>query len=1473
MIHNIIHISDIHIRTGDSNKSRYDEYISVFDNLYESLSHQPSIINNTAIIAITGDIFHDKNKIGPSGIKVAIYLLQKLSSLAQVVIIRGNHDYRQDYPLEHDMISALIAYDIPNVSYLDTTGIHTFQNISFGLTAIQETLLFGSTSGINNILPDFPITTTDNYKIALFHGTINGCILQNGLDSTRNGYPIEWFKGYDAILLGDIHLQQVRRANIINNEVCNIPHTSICQTYSYEGQIPWGYSGSLIQQDFGETIKGHGYILWNLQNKTINVYHIKNKYGMIKLHFNGDVDNIMVEHKQFIKPITKLAPLDKVISLKWFPDILQIRVIGNNITQNDLDNISIKIKSFGKCIKSITKKIVSQITITPTKYTQDTSEVQNINSIDSLIQFIQDRVSSESVKLSSDKWKDWLIHPESLKYDYNCIPNNINLKLTKKLENLDKSIEYFKSEFDKIQSLQQISGNLSLNKLEWNWILNYKESNVFDFQTHSKCISVLNSKNGNGKSNFLEIICIALFGEGFPSRHNSKYSSNIICNKKPDGVMASTSITFTLNSIVYGIERTMRNNTVKRNIKFDNVILYKINNNTKEIIHQKDTAVSKWIEINIGCISSYLMSTMLTQNADSDFFSLDISKQKDLLDNVLSLNHINALKTLLKDSITYYKNTIELLEAYIDGIKSNNVIVDNTCIAELHKYKSELTLIIQDKSDLFVKWNTISHYELSKYDDINALKNTIDILYEHIQSFSPATTDQIQSRIHQLENKIHSDTSELLQFHTFSDLINSDLINSEFVNSENKDDEYSFNNDIRNFISHQLVSLQQHPFFKNTEYDIYENIAIIKSRIRSEYENQINQIEDVSDLIKLIHNFDAWDNLHTSKFAKDELYLQDDSQLQLLQTQIDELISELKTYPDRILKITKTSEKLRRQFNKLVKEKDSCMDKKPNKPLKTIEWLHTVESDILQFGDISDYEHTKDFIMNSIQQIPSVCTKIAGCIQKISEYQEYIQDCSNYPFNPDCNACKLQPWRTKYDLYCIELPNLQTQYKSLCSELDSLKYDDVTGELQYNTYANYIVSLKRSLIEINSQISDIHCYNSEKQLWSHWNEWNDAYNTIKNKYDTIFSEINDIESNKKHIESEFEMKRSQKQQLQSRYEIIRDKKTEYTNYISERQSRLDEYVLAKNNLEHCWFSTLYKYRVAISKHINSLKLSIESSNKQLISEKNALEQSIQRDKCLSEYTELQSVYYAYPFWIKWKQLDELETTLTSKIKELEIINASIVIDDNLLECSKVIQYIRADYDDIIYISQAFDGYREWMYTTVIGPLIQKRVNEILETMCDERPLSLECEWLDVVNTLSWFIRDYDSKVIIQKASGFQRFIVGIAMRVAINQIGLNKMRFNEFFIDEGFTSCDVDNLERVPEFLRGLLNHFGIIYLVTHLEDLKLCADNHIFIKRDTSGLSQIQYGDIDSIKQAEDSFKTPKKGRPTKNSIVVTKV
>ena len=207
-------------------------------------------------------------------------------------------------------------------------------------------------------------------------------------------------------------------------------------------------------------------------------------------------------------------------------------------------------------------------------------------------------------------------------------------------------------------------------------------------------------------------------------------------------------------------------------------------------------------------------------------------------------------------------------------------------------------------------------------------------------------------------------------------------------------------------------------------------------------------------------------------------------------------------------------------------------------------------------------------------------------------------------------------------------------------------------------------------------------------------------------------------------------------------------------------------------------------------------------------------------------------------WNAWKQESEQFHTLGLRVRELEV-RVGGGCGDGL---GIILDQIQSKLAIVDYLSVVLDGYREWLYKEHICPIICNGVNHVLEMICTDRVLRLEAEWLDKIETLSWFIRDGTSRPVIEKASGFQRFIIGIAVRVAFHQIGFCRIQYDQLFIDEGFTSCDTDNLERVPDFLRSLLRLYDGICLVTHLEELKECADVHIRIKWD-AGLSQIQCG------------------------------
>ena len=105
--------------------------------------------------------------------------------------------------------------------------------------------------------------------VALYHGTINGSINDTGYiiedhnqHSTRFR-KISDFDGYDMVLLGDIHKHQYLK-----------PHIA--------------YPGSLIQQNFGENLKEHGVLVWDILTKKSNFFPIQNNYGFITIQVLED---------------------------------------------------------------------------------------------------------------------------------------------------------------------------------------------------------------------------------------------------------------------------------------------------------------------------------------------------------------------------------------------------------------------------------------------------------------------------------------------------------------------------------------------------------------------------------------------------------------------------------------------------------------------------------------------------------------------------------------------------------------------------------------------------------------------------------------------------------------------------------------------------------------------------------------------------------------------------------------------------------------------------------------------------------------------------------------------------------------------------------------------------------------------------------------------------------------------------------
>ena len=162
-----------------------------------------------------------------------------------------------------------------------------------------------------------------------------------------------------------------------------------------------------------------------------------------------------------------------------------------------------------------------------------------------------------------------------------------------------------------------------------------------------------------------------------------------------------------------------------------------------------------------------------------------------------------------------------------------------------------------------------------------------------------------------------------------------------------------------------------------------------------------------------------------------------------------------------------------------------------------------------------------------------------------------------------------------------------------------------------------------------------------------------------------------------------------------------------------------------------------------------------------------------------------------------------------------------------------------------HLSKIFLNFRTWLYKNKILPIIILNTNNIIGNI-SRNNLEIDVLWSDKNNgnTFNWLINDGKNKPSIEKASGFQRFIMGLAIKITLSNLGVSKLRCSQLFIDEGFTSCDKDHLEKVPAFISSLLNLYNSVLVVSHLQNIKENISIEMNIERDEKKLlSKLSYG------------------------------
>jgi len=234
MIKKLVHFSDLHIRLFKD----HDLYRGVLtDMLFKFKELNPDRI------VFTGDLVHSKNQMTPELIEFVAWVLSECSKIAKTIVIIGNHDFLENNMSRLDALTPIIeSLKNENIIYYKNRGCYTDENIEWVVFSLMD----------HNVPPD--ITESKGTKIGLFHGPVVGLSTDIGY-KFEDGFDSSRFAGCDLVLCGDIHKRQV---------------------FAIPNEKKAYMVGSTIQQNFGETVRKHGFGIYDVEEDKYEFVDLEN---------------------------------------------------------------------------------------------------------------------------------------------------------------------------------------------------------------------------------------------------------------------------------------------------------------------------------------------------------------------------------------------------------------------------------------------------------------------------------------------------------------------------------------------------------------------------------------------------------------------------------------------------------------------------------------------------------------------------------------------------------------------------------------------------------------------------------------------------------------------------------------------------------------------------------------------------------------------------------------------------------------------------------------------------------------------------------------------------------------------------------------------------------------------------------------------------------------------------------------------
>ena len=275
----IIGIADIHIPNNINRLNDLKDVCETFFGQARKIVKDEGGPEHVRIVCC-GDIFDMKLDIVNEALLAGHEFLQALDKICPTIVIAGNHDLNLQNLSKIDSITPIFEMStFKQTRYLDMefgykSGFVKDDNVVW--------CLYSTFSSFEKpeFMPDKETNPDKSVKyIGLIHGEINGATTNNNMVS-ENALSVNLFDGTDFVIAGHIHKQQVIPGN----------GTSIV------------YCSSLKQKNYGESVSGHGFVLYDTGTGDFEFVETPNKTTSFYKFSITDLDDVDKNEEILLNP-------------------------------------------------------------------------------------------------------------------------------------------------------------------------------------------------------------------------------------------------------------------------------------------------------------------------------------------------------------------------------------------------------------------------------------------------------------------------------------------------------------------------------------------------------------------------------------------------------------------------------------------------------------------------------------------------------------------------------------------------------------------------------------------------------------------------------------------------------------------------------------------------------------------------------------------------------------------------------------------------------------------------------------------------------------------------------------------------------------------------------------------------------------------------------------------------------------------